>query len=139
MSFHATEKTGDPIIQKLRNLSLHLQGALANRIEEGDTDAANWLTDGVCAIRIAIDAIGLCNITDALWRDAEDDNERLRGVLHEIHSQYIVNRGDMTDAEALNAIRLLACAEEKPEGSEVPPAEADGVPRTHPSAGTALI
>jgi len=122
MSINVTESAGDPIIQKLRNLSLHLQGALANRVEEGDTEAANWLTDGVYALRVAIDSVGLSNITDALWRDAEAENERLLSVIRQIHSQYIVNRGDMTDAEALNAIGSLAGAEDHTEEREVPPA-----------------
>ncbi len=115
MSDDLIREPGDPILKKLRNLSLRLQGALANRIEEGDTEAANWLTDGVHAVRVAIDKIGVFNIWDAMWSEAEAENERLRGVLHTIQSQYVVNRGDMTEAEALHAIGALAGAEDPPE------------------------
>lgn len=105
------KEPSDPVLGKLRNLSLHLQGALANRTEEGDTEAAYWLKDGINAIDAAIGKVGVFNIWDAMWHDAEEDAERLRGILHTIHSQYIINRGDMTDAEALHAIGLLASAE----------------------------
>ncbi|TXN22074.1 hypothetical protein [Methylobacterium sp. WL19] len=93
--------------------------ATANRWEKfDDTAGVQWLADAILDFGALPRDDGRCMCPAC--KDARErartqlpaalraQRDQARAVISHIYHQYIINRGDMTDAEALRAIKVLA-------------------------------